>query len=150
MNNLANKGLYIKIMGDVPLGGGCHVTHLMAALQDKLCLMVHHLRVFKKALYLALLRLMDYREQQRSRFVWVYSLQKLMQKLEFRLKLEMVNVCLHFRINCIRAYGDSVSVQLFINYTLNTIAQTMITCFEIEHAQSKEHMVLVVVNRHGQ
>ena len=35
-----------------------HVTHLRAALQDKPCLTVHHLRVFEKALYLALLQLM--------------------------------------------------------------------------------------------
>ena len=33
----------------------CHVTRLMAALQDKTGLTVHHLRVFEKALYLALL-----------------------------------------------------------------------------------------------
>ena len=44
----------------------CHMTHLMAAFQNKPCLTVHHLRVFKKVLYLALLRLMDYRKRQQS------------------------------------------------------------------------------------
>ena len=75
------------------LPSSCHVTRLMAALQDKTGLTVHHIRVFEKALYLALLRLMDYCERQRSRFVWVCDLQKLMQKLELRLNLEMVDVC---------------------------------------------------------
>ena len=42
------------------------MTRLMVALQDKTlsCLMVHHLQIFEKALYLALLRLMDCHEQQ--------------------------------------------------------------------------------------
>ena len=74
--------------------------------------MVHHLRVFEKALYLALLQLMDYRKQQRSRLVLVCGLQKLMQKRELHLNLEMVHICSLIGINCIRAYGDSISAQL--------------------------------------
>ena len=37
-----------------------------------------------------------------------------MQKLELCLNLEMVDICLRFAINCIRAYRDSISVQLLI------------------------------------
>ena len=53
---------------------------------------------------------MDYREQQQSRLIWVCGLQKLTQKLELRLNLEMVGICSRFEINYIRAYGDSASV----------------------------------------
>ena len=84
--------------------------------------MVHHLRIFERALYLTLLQLMDYCERQLSRLVHVCGLQKLMQKLELRLNLEMVDVCSHFGINCsIRAYGDSISAQFFFNCASNTI-----------------------------
>ena len=64
---------------------------------------------------------MDCREQQQSQFVQVCGLQKLMQKLELHLNLEMVDICSRFGINYIRAYGDSVNAQLFINCVLNTI-----------------------------
>ena len=47
--------------------------------------------------------------------------QKLTQKLELRLNLEMIDVCSCFGINCNRAYGDSISAQLFINYASNTV-----------------------------
>ena len=69
----------------------CHVTRLMAALQNKTLSDDYHLRIFEKELYLALLRLMDYCERQRSQFVWVSGLQKLMQKLALCLYLEMVD-----------------------------------------------------------
>ena len=65
---------------------------------------------------------MDYREQQRSRLVRVCGLQKLTQKLELRLNLEVVDVCSRFEINCIRARACirvSVVAQLFLNCALN-------------------------------
>ena len=54
-------------------------------------LMIHHLQVYQKALYLALLRLMDYCERQQSQFVRVSGPQKLTQKFGLWLHLEMVN-----------------------------------------------------------
>jgi hypothetical protein len=57
------------------------MTRLTMALQGKSRLTIHHLRAFEKALYLALLRLMDYYEQQRSQSIPVSGLQKLMQKM---------------------------------------------------------------------
>ena len=42
----------------------------------------------------------------------VCGLQKLTQKLELCLNLEMVNVYSHFIINCIKAYRDHFSAQL--------------------------------------
>ena len=85
------------------------------------CLTVYHLQVFKKVLQLVLLRLMGYHERQQSQFLRVCGLKKLTQKLELHLNLEIVDICLYFRINFISAYRDSVSVLLFINCTLNTI-----------------------------
>ena len=99
----------------------CHVTHLMAVLQDETLSDGSPSSSFEKALHPALLRLMDYRKQQRSRLVRDCGLQKLTQKLEPHLNLEMVDVCSHFGINCIRAYRDSVSAQLIINCASNTI-----------------------------
>ena len=66
---------------------------------------------------------MDYRERQQSQLIRVCGLQKLTQKIELHLNLEMVDICLHFEINCIRsrAYKDSVSAQLFINCVPNSI-----------------------------
>ena len=48
-----------------------------------------------------------YSEQQQSQLVQVCGLQKFTQKLELCVNLEMVDVCLHFGINCIRVNGDS-------------------------------------------
>ena len=84
--------------------------------------MIHYLHVFKKrTLHLALLRLMDYHERQRSQFVQVSGLQKLTQKSGLCLHLEMVDVYSHFRLYCIKMYVNCISVQLFINCASNTI-----------------------------
>ena len=64
---------------------------------------------------------MNYHEQQQSQFVLVSGLQKLTQKIGLHLQLEMVDVRLCFRLNCIKTCMNSVSAQLFINCTLNTI-----------------------------
>ena len=90
----------------------------MVALQDKLnlnCLTTHHLRVFEKVLYLALLRSMDYRERQRSQFIRVSGLQKLTQKfVNSCLQLEMVDVRPRFQLNRIKTYVNCVCAQSFI------------------------------------
>ena len=99
----------------------CHVTCLMAPSRTKPCLTTHHLRVSEKALYLALLRSMDYHERQRSKFIRVSGLQKVTQELRLRLHLEMVDVHSRFRLNCIKTYVNCVRAQSFINYTSNTI-----------------------------
>ena len=52
------------------------MTRLMAALQDKTLSDGSPPLSFEKALYLALLQMMDYLEQQRSRLVRVCGLQK--------------------------------------------------------------------------
>ena len=59
---------------------------------------------------------MDYRERQRSQLLQVCGLQKLTQKFELRLNLEMVDVYSHFRIKCIRAYRDSIIYKLHVKY----------------------------------
>ena len=89
--------------------------------RTKPCLTIHHLRVFEKVLHLVLPQLMNYCERQWSQFVQVSGLQKLTQKIGLCLQLEMVDVCLHFRLNCITTYVKCVSAQLFVNWALNTI-----------------------------
>ena len=64
---------------------------------------------------------MNYREQQRNHFIRVSGLQKLPQKIGLCLQLEMVAVRLRYGLNCIKAYVNCVSAQLFLNYALNTI-----------------------------
>ena len=81
--------------------------------------MTHHLRIFEKALYLVLLRLMDYRERQRSQFVQASGLQKLTQKFGPCLYLEMVAVRSRFRLNCIKTYVNCVHAHSFINCVLS-------------------------------
>ena len=93
----------------------------MAALQEKHGLTLTILEFSKKALYLALLRSMDYREQQRSQFVRVSGLQKLTQKFGLCLHLEMVDVHSRFQLNRIKMYMNCVRAQSFINYMSNTI-----------------------------
>ena len=94
----------------------CHVTRLMTALQDKTMSDGSPPSTFRKSAIAtwALLWLMYYRQWQWSRLIRVCGLQKLTQKLELCLNLEIVDVCSHFGRNCIRAYGDSVSVQSFM------------------------------------
>ena len=97
-----------------------YVTRLMAA-RAKPYLTIYHLQVFGKALHLALLRLMNYRERQQSQFVQVSGLQKLTQKIGLCLQLEMVDFRSRFGLNCIKTYMNCVSVQLFLSCASNTI-----------------------------
>ena len=51
---------------------------------------------------------MDYCERQRSQFVRVSGLQNLTQELGLCLYLEMIDVLLRFRLNCIKMYVNYV------------------------------------------
>ena len=94
----------------------CHVTCLMAALQDKTLSWWFTIFEFSKRCYsyLPQLQSMDYRERQWSQFVRVSGLRNWYRNLDFvNGHLEMVD----------KAYVNCVRAQSFINCVLNTIPQ---------------------------
>ena len=62
---------------------------------------------------------MNGRKQQWSQFIQVSVLHKLSQKIELCLQLEMVDISLHFGLNCIKTYVNCVSAQLLFKYELH-------------------------------
>ena len=83
----------------------CYVTRLMAPSRIKPSLTTHHLGIFKEALYLALLRSMDYRERQRSQFVRVSGLQMLTQKFGLYLHSKIRPSLMPSPFSCTRREG---------------------------------------------
>ena len=93
------------------------MARLMAALQDKTLSDNSPSSNFRKRAILVLAPAdeLNYREWQWNQFVRVSGLQKLTQKIELCLQLEMVDVRLCFELNCIKTNILAINYHIYSN-----------------------------------